>query len=84
MGHGDDIGSGFGGLIGVAYPPSMEDDVISLNAYSEAVLEPNMTFQVCSTLSVSGANVGIGQSIRIAEYGAAEVFGGVSPKFATK
>ena len=84
LGHGDDIGSRFGGLIGVAYPPSMEDDVISLNADSEVVLEPNMTFQVCSTLSVSGADVGIGQSIRIAEYGSAEVFGGVSPKFATK
>ena len=84
LGHGDDIGNGFGGLIGVAYPPSMEDDVISLNADSEAVLEPNMTFHVCPTLSVSGANVGIGQSIRISEDGAAEVFGGVSPIFATK
>ena len=84
LGHGDDNGNGFGGLIGVAYPPSMEDDVISLNADSEAVLEPNMTFHVCPTLSVSGANVGIGQSIRISEDGAAEVFGGVSPKFATK
>ncbi|MDC1303566.1 Xaa-Pro peptidase family protein [Ascidiaceihabitans sp.] len=84
LGHGDDNGNGFGGLIGIAYPPNMEDDVISLNADSEAVLEPNMTFHVCPTLSVSGASVGIGQSIRISEDGAAEVFGGVSPKFDTK
>ncbi|MDB4197546.1 Xaa-Pro peptidase family protein [Ascidiaceihabitans sp.] len=84
LGHGDDNGNGFGGLIGVAYPPRMEDEVISLNTNSEAVLEPNMTFYVCPTLSVSGANVGIGQSIRISEDGAPEVFGGVSPKFATK
>ena len=84
LGHGDDNGNGFGGLIGVAYPPRMEDEVISLNTNSEAVLEPNMTFHVCPTLSVSGANVGIGQSIRISEDGAAEVFGGVSPKFVTK
>ena len=35
LGHGDDNGNRFGGLIGVAYPPSMEDDVISLNADSE-------------------------------------------------
>ena len=84
LGHGDYNDNGFGGLIGVAYPSRMEDEVILLNTNSEAVLEPNMTFYVCPTLSVSGANVGIGQSIRISEDGAPEVFGGVSPKFATK
>ena len=84
LGHGPDRGVGYGGLIGVAYPPSVEDDVISVNADSEAVLEPNMTFHVSPSLNVLGATIKIGQSIRITDDGAAEIFGGLSQLIATK
>ncbi|MEO9457542.1 MAG: Xaa-Pro peptidase family protein [Lentilitoribacter sp.] len=59
--------------IGLSYPPDCSERTISLRSNDESILEPNMTFHFTPSVRTEDWGIGISESIRITEGGAAEV-----------